>query len=74
MDLTVGVIRSIPDRIDELIGKHGSLRAVARALKMDPAYLLRLHYGEKDNPSAATLRKLRLRRIVQYVSTECPNE
>lgn len=57
---------SIPDRIDELIGKHGSYRAVARVLKMDHAYLLRLHYGEKDNPSVNTLRKLGLRRVVTY--------
>lgn len=36
------------------------------SLNMDPAYLKRLRAGEKVNPSATTLRKLRLRKIVSY--------
>lgn len=45
---------------EELIAKHGSLRAAARALRIDHAYLRRLATGEKENPSAVTLKKLGL--------------
>lgn len=48
--------------IDDLIGKHGSLRAVARECALDVGYLSCLHRGEKDNPSDATLEALGLRR------------
>lgn len=46
--------------IDDLIGKHGSLRAVARECALDVGYLSCLHRGEKDNPSEATLEALGL--------------
>lgn len=47
-------------RIDELAIVYGSIRAVGRALNLDPAYLVKLSNGEKTNPSKATLRKLGL--------------
>lgn len=58
------------DRIIELEQKHGSLRAAARVLQIDPAYLLRLRDGEKTNPSAVTLRKLKLKKVTWYVRTD----
>ena len=58
------------DRIIELERQHGSLRAAARVLQIDPAYLLRLRDGEKTNPSAAVLRKLKLMKIVAIVPIE----
>lgn len=54
-------------RIQELAKQHGSLRAAARVLEIDHAYLHRLQRGDKTEPSAAVLRKLGLRRIVTYV-------
>ena len=53
-------------RIDELVARHGSLRAAARVLQMDHVYLYRLRNGEKENPSDEMLRKLGLRRVVTY--------
>jgi hypothetical protein len=52
------------ERIEALTTKHGSLRAAARVLGVDPSYLLRLRDGSKTNPSDALLRKLKLRRVV----------
>jgi hypothetical protein len=57
---------SLFDRIEQLIKQHGSLRAAGRAIKVDPAYLLRLHAGTKTEPSDKVLRKLGLRRVVTY--------
>ncbi len=51
-------------RIDELAAKHGGLRAAARVLSVDAAYLSRLRNGTKNNPSPVLLRKLKLRRVV----------
>lgn len=53
-------------RIEELVERHGSLRAAARVLKVDHAYLSRLMTGVKCAPSDALLRKLGLRRVVTY--------
>lgn len=49
--------------IDDLIGKHGSLRSVARECSLDVGYLSCLHRGEKNNPSDATLEALGLRKL-----------
>lgn len=49
------------------IERHGSLREAARALGVDHVYLWRLSVGQRNNPSAALLKKLGLRRIVGYV-------
>lgn len=51
-------------RITELAGQHGSIRAAARVLGVTGGYLCRLRDGEKTNPSPALLRKMKLRRIV----------
>ena len=51
-------------RIQELAKQHGSLRAAARVLDIDHAYLWRLQQGEKIAPGAYVLKKLGLRRIV----------
>jgi hypothetical protein len=63
----VGLPDWLGARIRELEAKHGGLRAAARALDCDAAYLLRLRDGEKRNPSAAMLRKLGLKKVVTYV-------
>lgn len=46
--------------------QHGSIRAAARVLKIDHAYLWRLARGTKKEPSAEVLKKLGVRRIVTY--------
>ena len=53
-------------RIQELATQHGSLRAAARILDLDHAYLSRLQDGHKTEPSDAVLRKLGLKRVVTY--------
>ena len=63
---------SIADRVAVLILQHGGLRQAARALSMDHAYLSRLLHGAKKNPSAAVLRKLKLRRTITYTSLDAP--
>ena len=55
---------TLNDRISELVQKYGSLRATARVLQVDHAYLYRLQKGHKINPSPLLLRRLGLRRIV----------
>ena len=55
---------SLQHRIQELVERHGSVRAAARVVEIDPAYLYRLSTGEKDEPSDNVLRKLKLRRTV----------
>jgi len=50
-----------------LVDKHGSVRAAARVLGIDHAYLYRLKVGEKTDPSDALLKKLKLRRVVSYI-------
>lgn len=56
-------------RIAELIEQHGSLRAAARVLMVDPGYLSRLASGEKDDPGEDLLRRMKLRRVVAYERT-----
>jgi Trm5-related predicted tRNA methylase len=57
---------TLPARINELAMQHGSIRAAARVVKIDHAYLWRLARGTKKEPSAAVLKKLGVRRIVTY--------
>lgn len=52
-------------RIEALVDQHGGLRPTARVLGIDHVYLWRLLRGEKNNPSATLLLKLKLRRIVE---------
>jgi transcriptional regulator with XRE-family HTH domain len=54
-------------QIDRLAKAHGGLRAAARAVGMDPAYLWRLRQGKKKNPTPKTLEKLGLRRTERLV-------
>lgn len=67
---------TLTDRIEELVEQHGGLRKAARAVRIDPGYLSRLRAGEKDEPSATTLRKLGLKRMVYYAraSTTASNK
>lgn len=53
-------------RINELVEKHGSLRAVALVLGVDAGYLSRLRDGKKMSPSPPLLKKLGLKKIVQF--------
>lgn len=48
--------------IEKLVTRYRGVRAAARALGVDPAFLSRLRLGRKKNPSDATLAKLGLRR------------
>lgn len=57
---------TLAERISELVEQHGSIRAAARVLQMDHAYLYRLASGEKTEPSDDVLRKLGLRKAVTY--------
>lgn len=52
--------------IDELVERHGSLRAVARVSGQDIAYLSRLRSGEKTAPGKRVLKSLGIKRIVLY--------
>lgn len=63
-------MNALQERIAELAAQHGDIRAAARVLKMDHAYLYRLSTGEKTNPGDDLLRKLKLRRVVSYVRTD----
>jgi hypothetical protein len=65
---------ALQERIEELAEQHGSLRAAARVLQVDHAWLWRLARGQlredqDREPSAALLRKLGLRRVVSYERT-----
>lgn len=61
---------TVPQRLDELIAQHGSLRAAARVLDFDAGYLSRLHSGESFNPGETILRRLGLREITTYERTK----
>ncbi len=52
--------------VEDLQVHHGSIRSVARVLSLDSAYLCRLLSGEKVNPSDVVLRKLKIKKIVDY--------
>jgi len=53
----------IKDRIDALVAKHGSLRAVGLVLGVDHSHLHRIRSGEKV-PSQVMARKLGLRKNI----------
>lgn len=57
---------TLPERISQLVEQHGSLRAAARVLEVEPGYLSRLARGEKVSPGATLLRRMGLRRVVSY--------
>ena len=60
------VAMTLADRINELVAQHGSLRAVERVTEIGVRYLSRLRSGEKVSPEKAKLRRLGLRRVVDY--------
>lgn len=62
----------LQERIGELVTQHGSLRAAARVLEVDAAYLWRLKSGEKDDPGETLLRRMGLRRVVSYERRKPP--
>jgi hypothetical protein len=55
------------DRANALIDIYGGLRPAARVLKMEHTYLLRLATRQKKNPSALTLSKLGIKKVVMYI-------
>jgi transcriptional regulator with XRE-family HTH domain len=57
---------TLQERIEQLVERHGSLRAVARVTEIDAGYLSRLRSGEKANPEKDKLRRLGVRRVVTY--------
>lgn len=57
---------SLGVRIIELCNTHGSLRAAARVLRVDPGYLSRLRNGIKSRPSKTLLRRMKLREVITY--------
>lgn len=57
---------TIPNRCEELVRLHGGLRKAAESCDIDVGYFSRLRSGEKDNPTAETLRKLGLTKTVVY--------
>lgn len=57
---------TLPERIAELVTRHGSLRAVARVLECDAGYLSRLASGEKAAPSGKLLKRMGLRQVIGY--------
>jgi hypothetical protein len=59
--------QALRQRVQAVIEQHGGIRPAARALKMDAAYLQRLAFGGKQNPSDAVLRKFGMKRVVTFV-------
>ena len=56
----------VVDRIGQLIHRHGSLCACARAIQVRPDYLSRMFSGAKRNPSDKVLALMGLQRNVSY--------
>lgn len=65
---------TLAQRVEALCERHGGLRPAARALGLNPTYLLYLRTGERSWPSDATLRKLGLGRSVTYFQTETDDD
>ena len=59
-------------RIAAAVKQAGSIRAAARALRVDHVYLWRLINGKKDNPGDALMRKLKLQRVVTITYKDSP--
>lgn len=57
-------MNALTESIERAVARHGSLRAAAKVLDINFAYLWRLKKGEKANPKPAVLRKLKVRKIV----------
>lgn len=63
-------VLQLAQRITELCDQHGSLRAAARVLDVDPGYLSRIGSGESKNPGETLLRRMGLREITTYERTK----
>jgi hypothetical protein len=63
--VSTGTMNAIASAVDTLIQRHGSLRAAAKAIGVDHAYLWRLERGIKTRPSDEVLQKLGLKRSVK---------
>ncbi len=61
------IAMSVSERVSEVIAQYGGVRPAARALDIDAAYLTRLRDGYKNHPSAAILKKLKMKKCVSYV-------
>jgi len=68
--MTASPFTVLQEVVEELVRRHGSVRAAARVLEIDHAYLYRLRTGEKNDPGEELLRKLKLRRIVTHERKE----
>jgi hypothetical protein len=58
----------LTDTVDAAVKQHGSVRKAARALGINDTVLQLLRTGVRKGASAATLKKLGLRRKDQYES------
>jgi hypothetical protein len=58
---------TLAERVAQLCMQHGSLRAAARVLEVDPGYLSRLASGEKVRPGAALLKRMGIKARIDYV-------
>ena len=52
-------------KIKRKVRQYGSLRAAARALKINHSYLWKLQYGHNNNPSYKVLKKLGLIKTIR---------
>lgn len=57
---------TLAERVEQLVAKHGSLRAAARAIQVEPSYLSRLRSGERVRPLKLTLTRMGLRAVWTY--------
>lgn len=64
---------TLVERIAELVEQHGSLRAAARVIGIDPGYLSRLAAGEKVKPGKDFLRRMGLRVVTTYERIGAPD-
>lgn len=51
---------TLPERIDQLVAQHGSLRKAARAIHVDVGYLSKMRAGIQNHPGAEVIEKLGL--------------
>lgn len=65
---------TLQERVHELVEQHGSLRAAARVLQIDPGYLVLLGNGAKVNPGKLILDRMGIRRVVVYERKGAPND
>ena len=57
---------TLEEHLNQLVERHGSIRAVGRVTGVDYSYLSRLLGGERSEPGPDVLQKLGLKRHVIY--------